>query len=240
MDYSNLKIPNHVAIILDGNGRWAKERGLPRSMGHDAGFTNLKKLSKYILSKGVKVLSVYAFSTENFKRSKEEVDYLMNIFTTKFKSSIKDFNKENIKVVFSGRDEPLEDKVLSAMRELEEATKNNTKGILNICLNYGGRCELVDTCKKISNMVLNNNLNIDDIDEEFISKNLYNNLPDVDLMIRTSGELRLSNFMLWQNSYAEFYFPKTYFPDFNEEEFDKAIIEYTKRDRRFGNIDYTK
>ena len=164
----------------------------------------------------------------------------MNIFTTKFKSSIKDFNKENIKVVFSGRDEPLEDKVLSAMRELEEATKNNTKGILNICLNYGGRCELVDTCKKISNMVLNNNLNIDDIDEEFISKNLYNNLPDVDLMIRTSGELRLSNFMLWQNSYAEFYFPKTYFPDFNEEEFDKAIIEYTKRDRRFGNIDYTK
>ena len=126
------------------------------------------------------------------------------------------------------------------MRELEEATKNNTKGILNICLNYGGRCELVDTCKKISNMVLNNNLNIDDIDEEFISKNLYNNLPDVDLMIRTSGELRLSNFMLWQNSYAEFYFPKTYFPDFNEEEFDKAIIEYTKRDRRFGNIDYTK
>lgn len=240
MDYSNLKIPNHVAIILDGNGRWAKERGFPRSMGHDAGFTNLKNLSKYILSKGVKVLSVYAFSTENFKRSKEEVDYLMNIFTTKFKSSIKDFNKENIKVVFSGRDEPLEDKVLSAMRELEEATKNNTKGILNICLNYGGRCELVDTCKKISNMVLNNNLNIDDIDEEFISKNLYNNLPDVDLMIRTSGELRLSNFMLWQNSYAEFYFPKTYFPDFNEEEFDKAIIEYTKRDRRFGNIDYTK
>lgn len=240
MDYSNLKIPNHVAIILDGNGRLAKERGLPRSMGHDAGFTNLKKLSKYILSKGVKVLSVYAFSTENFKRSKEEVDYLMNIFTTKFKSSIKDFNKENIKVVFSGRDKPLEDKVLSAMRELEEATKNNTKGILNICLNYGGRCELVDTCKKISNMVLNNNLNIDDIDEEFISKNLYNNLPDVDLMIRTSGELRLSNFMLWQNSYAEFYFPKTYFPDFNEEEFDKAIIEYTKRDRRFGNIDYTK
>lgn len=240
MDYSNLKIPNHVAIILDGNGRWAKERGLPRSMGHDAGFTNLKNLSKYILSKGVKVLSVYAFSTENFKRSKEEVDYLMNIFTTKFKSSIKDFNKENIKVVFSGRDKPLEDKVLSAMRELEEATKDNTKGILNICLNYGGRCELVDTCKKISNMVLNKELSIDDIDEEFISKNLYNDLPDVDLMIRTSGELRLSNFMLWQNSYAEFYFPKTYFPDFNEEEFDKAIIEYTKRDRRFGNIDYTK
>lgn len=240
MDYSNLKVPSHVAIILDGNGRWAKERGLTRSMGHDAGFTNLKNISKYILSKGIKVLSVYAFSTENFKRSKDEVDYLMNIFTSKFKSCIKDFNKENIKVIFSGRDKPLPNKVLKAMKELEEATKDNTKGILNICLNYGGRSELVDTCKKIGKMVENKEISIDDIDEELISRNLYNDLPDVDLMIRTSGELRLSNFMLWQNSYAEFYFPKTYFPDFDEEEFDKAIIEYTKRDRRFGNIDYTK
>lgn len=240
MDYSNLRVPNHVAIILDGNGRWAKERGLTRSMGHDAGFTNLKNISKYILSKGIKVLSVYAFSTENFKRSKDEVDYLMNIFTSKFKSCIKDFNKENIKVIFSGRDKPLPNKVLKAMKELEESTKDNTKGILNICINYGGRSELVDTCKKISKMVENKEISIDDIDEELVSRNLYNDLPDVDLMIRTSGELRLSNFMLWQNSYAEFYFPKTYFPDFDEEEFDKAIIEYTKRDRRFGNIDYTK
>lgn len=240
MDYSNLKVPNHVAIILDGNGRWAKERGLTRSMGHDAGFTNLKNISKYILSKGIKVLSVYAFSTENFKRSKDEVDYLMNIFTSKFKSCIKDFNKENIKVIFSGRDKPLPNKVLKAMKELEEATKDNTKGILNICINYGGRSELVDTCKKIGKMVENKEISINDIDEELVSRNLYNDLPDVDLMIRTSGELRLSNFMLWQNSYAEFYFPKTYFPDFDEEEFDKAIIEYTKRDRRFGNIDYTK
>lgn len=240
MDYSNLKVPKHVAIILDGNGRWAKERGLTRSMGHDAGFTNLKNISKYILSKGIKVLSVYAFSTENFKRSQEEVSYLMNIFTSKFKSCIKDFNKESIKVIFSGRDKPLPDKVLKAMKELEESTKDNTKGILNICINYGGRSELVDTCKKISKMVANKEIDVDDIDEELVSRNLYNNLPDVDLMIRTSGELRLSNFMLWQNSYAEFYFPKTYFPDFDEEEFDKAIIEYTKRDRRFGNIDYTK
>ena len=240
MDYSNLKVPKHVAIILDGNGRWAKERGLTRSMGHDAGFTNLKNISKYILSKGIKVLSVYAFSTENFKRSQEEVSYLMNIFTSKFKSCIKDFNKESIKVIFSGRDKSLPDKVLKAMKELEESTKDNTKGILNICINYGGRSELVDTCKKISKMVANKEIDVDDIDEELVSRNLYNNLPDVDLMIRTSGELRLSNFMLWQNSYAEFYFPKTYFPDFDEEEFDKAIIEYTKRDRRFGNIDYTK
>ncbi len=240
MDYSNLKVPNHVAIILDGNGRWAKERGLTRSMGHDAGFINLENISKYILSKGIKVLSVYAFSTENFKRSKDEVDYLMNIFANRFKGWSKVFNKENIKVVFSGRDKPLPNKVLKAMKELEEATKDNTKGILNICINYGGRSELVDTCKKIGKMVENEEISIDDIDEELVSRNLYNDLPDVDLMIRTSGELRLSNFMLWQNSYAEFYFPKTYFPDFDEEEFDKAIIEYTKRDRRFGNIDYTK
>ena len=240
MDYSNLKVPNHVAIILDGNGRWAKERGLTRSMGHDAGFINLENISKYILSKRIKVLSVYAFSTENFKRSKDEVDYLMNIFANRFKGWSKVFNRENIKVVFSGRDKPLPNKVLKAMKELEEATKDNTKGILNICLNYGGRSELVDTCKKISRMVANKEIDVDDIDEELISRNLYNDLPDVDLMIRTSGELRLSNFMLWQNSYAEFYFPKTYFPDFDEEEFDKAIIEYTKRDRRFGNIDYTK
>ena len=240
MDYSNLKVPNHVAIILDGNGRWAKERGLTRSMGHDAGFINLENISKYILSKGIKVLSVYAFSTENFKRSKDEVDYLMNIFANRFKGWSKVFNKENIKVVFSGRDKPLPNKVLKAMKELEEATKDNTKGILNICINYGGRSELVDTCKKIGKMVENKEISIDDIDEELVSRNLYNDLPDVELMIRTSGELRLSNFMLWQNSYAEFYFPKTYFPDFDEEEFDKAIIEYTKRDRRFGNIDYTK
>ena len=240
MDYSNLKVPNHVAIILDGNGRWAKERGLTRSMGHDAGFINLENISKYILSKGIKVLSVYAFSTENFKRSKDEVDYLMNIFANRFKGWSKVFNKENIKVVFSGRDKPLPNKVLKAMKELEEATKDNTKGILNICINYGGRSELVDTCKKIGKMVENKEISIDDIDEELVSRNLYNDLPDVDLMIRTSGELRLSNFMLWQNSYAEFYFPKTYFPDFDEKEFDKAIIEYTKRDRRFGNINYTK
>lgn len=240
MDYSNLKVPSHVAIILDGNGRWAKERELTRSMGHDAGFINLENISKYILSKGIKVLSVYAFSTENFKRSKDEVDYLMNIFANRFKGWSKVFNKENIKVVFSGRDKPLPNKVLKAMKELEEATKDNTKGILNICINYGGRSELVDTCKKIGKMVENKEISIDDIDEELVSRNLYNDLPDVDLMIRTSGELRLSNFMLWQNSYAEFYFPKTYFPDFDEEEFDKAIIEYTKRDRRFGNIDYTK
>lgn len=236
MNYNELKIPNHVAIILDGNGRWAKERGMNRSKGHEAGFKNLKKLSKYILSKGIKILSVYAFSTENFNRSTEEVDFLMNLFVKGFKKEKNYFNKENIKVVFSGRRENLRKDVLISIDELTDLTKNNTGGILNICLNYGGRFEIIDACKKI----IESNIKINDIDEELFSKYLYQDLPPIDLLIRTSGEIRISNFMLWQMSYAEFYFPTTYFPDFNEKEFDKAIIEYTKRDRRFGKIDYDK
>ena len=236
MDYTNLKIPNHLAIILDGNGRWAKEKGMSRSKGHEEGFKNLKRLSKYILSKGIKVLSVYAFSTENFNRSTEEVDFLMNLFIRGFKKEKNFFNKENIKVVFSGRRENLRKDVLDAIDELTELTKNNTNGILNICLNYGGHFEIIDACKKI----IKDDVNPEDIDEKLFNKYLYQDLPPIDYLIRTSGEFRVSNFMLWQMSYAEFYFSNTYFPDFNEEEFDKAIVEYTKRDRRFGKIDYDK
>ena len=239
MDYTNLKIPNHVAIIVDGNGRWAKERNLPRSKGHDAGFKRLKEITNYAFKKGINIVSVYVFSTENFKRSKEEVDHLMDLFVTGFKKD-KFYQKENIKVVFSGREKPLNDDVLNAMTTITEETKDNTLGVLNICLNYGGRSEIVDATKKIAKEILENKIDIDSIDEQLFSDYLYQDLPDVDLMIRTSGELRLSNFLLWQNSYAEFYFPKTYFPDFTEEEFDKAILEYTKRDRRYGNIDYNK
>ncbi len=234
------KIPKHVGIILDGNGRWAKERGLKRSEGHKEGFETLKTISKYIFKKGVKVLSVFAFSTENFKRSNEEVDYLMNLFIKGFKSSIKEFNDNNIKVVFSGRKEPLKDKVYEAMEELSYKTKDNTGGILNICLNYGGRAEIVDTTKKLVNAVLNGLINVEDINEELFEENLYNNLPPMDLLIRTSGEVRISNFMLYQAAYAEMYFPKSYFPDFKEEEFDKALDVYNKRDRRFGGINEKK
>ena len=235
MDYSNLKIPNHVAIIVDGNGRWAKEKGLPRSMGHDAGFKRLKEITSYAFNKGIKVVSVYVFSTENFKRSKEEVDHLMNLFVNGFKKD-KFYLKENIKVVFSGRKEPLRQDVLEAMDKIVSDTKDNTKGILNICLNYGSRSEIIDATKKIVNDIENGKLTIDEISEEMYHKYLYQDLPDVDLMIRTSGELRLSNFLLWQNSYAEFYFPKTYFPDFTPESLEEAIKEYEKRDRRFGKI----
>lgn len=230
----NLKIPYHVGIILDGNGRWATERGLKRSEGHKAGFETLKILYKHVFTRGVKVLSVFAFSTENFNRTKDEVDYLMNLFLKGFKSSIKEFNKNNIKVVFSGRKEPLSDKVYESMKSLEKETLNNTGGILNICLNYGGQTEIVDTTKKLINDVLDGKLKTEDITPEIFMKNLYNDLPPIDFLIRTSGEIRVSNFMLFSLAYAEMYFPHTYFPDFKEDEFDKALEEYTKRDRRFG------
>ena len=229
MNEQKLKIPNHVAIILDGNGRWAEIRSKKRTEGHKAGYENLKKLSKYILNSGTKVLSVFAFSTENFKRPQEEVDFLMDLFMHGFNKDAHFFQKENIKIVFSGRKDNLRKDVLEAMNTLTETTKNNTLGVLNICLNYGGRAEIIDAANKaVSNHEI--------ITEETFSKYLYNDLPDIDLMIRTSGEVRISNFMLWQLSYAELYFPDCYFPDFNEEEYEKAIQEYTKRDRRFGSL----
>lgn len=232
MNNKDLKIPNHVAIIVDGNGRWAKEKGLPRSKGHAAGFENIKKISNYVFSTGTKILSLYVFSTENFKRSKEEVDYLMNLFVKKFKNEADIFNKNNIKVVFSGKDAPLPKEVIEARNKITELTKDNNGGIINFCLNYGGRAEIVDATKKI----IEKNIKQEEITEETFKQYLYQNLPDVDLLIRTSGELRISNFLLWQSSYAEFYFPKTYFPDFDEKEYDQALIEYTRRDRRFGGI----
>ena len=232
IDYSKLKIPNHVGIIVDGNGRWAKERGLSRLKGHDAGFDNLRELAKYIHKRGVRFLSLYVFSTENFKRPREEVDHLMDLFVIMYKRYRDDFAKNNIKVVFSGRDEPLPKKVIKARDELVELTKNNTGGTVNFCMNYGGRAEILDAIKKIAK----SGVDVDSLTEDDVRKYLYQDLPDVDLMIRTSGELRLSNFLLWQNSYAEFYFPETKFPDFHEEDFDKALIECTSRDRRFGGI----
>jgi len=229
-----LRVPTHVGIIVDGNGRWAKERGLSRSMGHKAGADNLEKISKYAFKCGVKVLSLYVFSTENFKRSKEEVDYLMNLFTNKFKKDAKKYNKENIKVIFSGRREPLNQNVLDTIDNMTNMTKDNTGGIINFCLNYGGQSEIIDAIKKLKK----DNFDIDKLDIETFNHYMYQDLPPIDLMIRTSGEQRISNFMLWQCSYSEFYFPDTYFPDFHKEEFDLAILKYNKRDRRFGGINY--
>jgi len=235
---NEVNIPNHVGFILDGNGRWAEERGLSRSAGHQAGFDNLVNLSKYIFRRGVKVLSVYAFSTENFKRSKIEVDFLMNLFVRAFKKYAEELKENNVKVVFSGRREnPLPAEVIKTIEECEKITEDCTSGILNICVNYGGHAEIVDAVKKI----VNDGVKVEDINEELFNKYLYQNLPPVDLLIRTSGELRLSNFLLWQSAYAEFYFPDTYFPAFTPEKFEEALLEYNKRNRRFGGIkDETK
>ena len=232
MDLNNL--PNHVGIIMDGNGRWAKSRGLARSFGHKKGAENLEKLLEHIYNLGIKYVSIYAFSTENFKRDEKEVNYLMDLFVKMFSTKKKIFIKNELKVLFSGSRDNLRDDVRNSIINLEEETRDFQRGTLNICLNYGGRREIVDMVKKIVHEVKENNLDISSIDEDFVNKYMYQELPDIDLVIRTSGEQRISNFMLWQSSYAEYFFPKTLFPDFNNNEFDKAIIEYQKRNRRFG------
>lgn len=225
-------IPNHVAIIMDGNGRWAKKRNLPRSLGHKAGSENLKKLGLHIFKRGVRVLSVYAFSTENFKRSPEEIDYLMNLFVKNFKKELKVFAENNIRVVFSGRKEPLRSDVLEAMDEVVEATKENTGGIFNICLNYGSQYEIVDAVKRI----VSEKKDVSELTPKEFEKYLYQELPPVDFLIRTSGEYRLSNFMMYQLAYAEFYFTDCLFPDFDDKKFDEALQEFQNRDRRFGGV----
>ena len=230
----NLVIPNHVGIIMDGNGRWAERRGLSRSAGHKEGAETLKKICLYAESLGVKYLSIYAFSTENFKRSKAEVNFLMNLFIEKFTKEFQEIIDHDVKVVFSGRRSPLSKKVLDAMDQLTRRTENNTSLVLNICLNYGGQIEILDMVKKISEQVLNHKISLDDITLDIVSSHLYQDLPPLDFIIRTSGELRLSNFMLYQASYAELYFPKTLFPDFLENEFMEAIVEFNKRIRKFG------
>ena len=227
----------HVALIVDGNGRWAKERGKSRSEGHLEGAKNLEKIILHTAKNTeIEVLSLYVFSTENFKRDKKEVDYLMNLFLRWFKTCKKKYKTENIKIIFSGRKKPLSDNVYKSMKNLEKETKDNTGLIVNLCLNYGGRSEIVDTAKKLAEKVLKKELELEDITEEVFSDNLYQKLPDVDFVIRTSGEQRISNFLLWEISYAEFVFVKTYFPDLTTEEFDNILKEYSKRDRRFGKI----
>lgn len=227
-----MRIPNHVGIIMDGNGRWAKERGLVRSMGHKAGSNNLKQLATYIYDKGVKYLSVYAFSVDNFKREQAEVDYLMNLFVQLFEKEFAFLMEKGIRVVISGRRENLSDKVLKSIDKITEKTRNNQNGVFNICLNYSGQFELIDALDKI----IDNKVDIKGLSREDLYHYLYQDLPPLDLVIRTSGEQRISDFMIYQSAYAEYYFTKTYFPDFSEKEFDEALLEYNKRERRYGGI----
>lgn len=224
---NNIIVPNHIGIIMDGNRRWAKEKNKKTIEGHLAGANRIISLAKYIFDKGVKYLSIYAFSTENFNRSAEEVSYLMGLIIKFFNERVNELHDYNIKIVVSGLRDNLSKDVLKCIDNVVELTKNNTDGVLNVCLNYGGRREIVDAVNKIKEANIT-------VTEDNFGKYLYNELPDLDFVIRTSGEERISNFMLWQISYAEFYFPKVYFPDFDEKEFDKALEIYNNRNRRFG------
>lgn len=223
-------VPNHVAIIMDGNGRWAKKRGLPRTLGHREGAASLRKVITHAAKMGIKYLTVYAFSTENWKRSQDEVSALMFLFKTYIKNEEKNIMKNNIRFMVSGRKDNVSLALIKAIENLEEKSKNNTGLTFNIAFNYGGRAEIVDAVNKIIES------GVESIDEESFSKYLYNDLPDPELLIRTSGELRISNFLLWQIAYSEIYITDTLWPDFDEAELEKAIENFNKRDRRFGGV----
>lgn len=233
---SNNSLPTHIGIIMDGNRRWAKRKFLPSLAGHSRGAEIFKSMAIYCNKIGIKYLTVYAFSTENWKRSKDEVSYLMNLFKKYLSDTILEkFGFENIKIKFIGDISKFSDKIRSMIEEIETKSDKNNGMVLNIAINYGGREELTNAAKLIAQEIKDSKINIEDISEEYLSKKLYNSSqPDIDLIIRTAGEQRISNFMLWQSAYAEFYFTSILWPDFNENELNKAINEYSTRVRRFG------
>ena len=234
---SKLYIPEHVGIIMDGNGRWAKKRGLPRSVGHKYGAENFRKITRYISKTGVKILTLYAFSTENWKRPAEEVNALMKLFYQYLVDSLTDFREDDIKVVFIGDRSAFNPKLIELINETEEVAKDRKGMLLNIAMNYGARDEILHAVKSLCSDVKDNKINIEDITCDDISSRLYTGgEPDPDLIIRTGGEYRLSNFMLYQAAYSEFYSTDTLWPDFKADDFDKAIIEFNKRNRRYGGV----
>ena len=235
MEFKSENIPAHIAIIMDGNRRWAKSKGLPVALGHKKGAETLEKIVKYANKIGVKYLTVYAFSTENWKRAEEEVKSLMMLFQGYIDKYSKIADTENIKVQFLGDMTAFSESLQKGVQNCIERTKNNTGVIFNIALNYGGRLEILNAVKNIVKKVENGEIQVEQIDEKMISENLYTkNMPDPDLLIRTSGEIRTSNFLPWQIVYSEFLFLDKNWPDFNEEDLDDAIIEYNKRTRKFG------
>lgn len=230
-------IPKHIAIIMDGNGRWAKRRQMPRTYGHKKGTENLKTIAMACNELGVKALSVYAFSTENWNRPKDEVDFLMKLpleFEQTFKGQ---FEEKDIRIIFSGRKDRFNQEVLDVISRVEEKSKDRKGLILNICFDYGGRYEITEATKQIAAKVKLGELAVKDITEDSITDHLYTKeLPPLDLMIRTSGEERISNFLLWQIAYAEFIFAPTFWPAFKEKQLHKAIMQFQKRTRRFGGL----
>ncbi len=233
MDKENL--PNHIAIIMDGNRRWAKARVKPASFGHKEGAKTLEKIVRYANKIGIKYITVYAFSTENWKRKTEEVSTLMALFQSYLDDYSKRADSENIKVKILGSREGLSEKMKDSIEKCMERTKNNTGITFNIALNYGGRDEILRAVKEIATEIKNGKISPEEITEETISDKLYTKgEPDPDLLIRTSGEIRLSNFLPWQLVYTEFLFVEKNWPDFTENDLDEAIIEYQKRTRKFG------
>jgi len=228
-------VPNHIAIIMDGNGRWAKLKGKPRVFGHKNGITSVRQVIEGCAEIGINYLTLYAFSTENWNRPKLEVKTLMALLVSSLKKELKTLQKNNIKLNTIGNLESLPKKAQKELTEVIEKTKNNSTLTLTLALSYGSREEIVNVIKNISKKVVNNELRVEEINEKIINNHLYTfSLPDVDFMIRTSGEKRISNFLLWQMAYAELYFTDTFWPDFRKENLFKAVLEYQNRERRFG------
>lgn len=235
IDSSN--IPKHIAIIMDGNGRWAKERNLPRTMGHKAGVETIRDIVKECSKLGVKYLTLYAFSTENWVRPADEVNALMKLLVEYLKGEFKELNENDVVINFIGDISKLPAICQKELNNAYENTKNNKGLVLNLALNYGGRNDIVNACKRIYNDLKSGKIIESDINEEVFSKYLYTSgMPDPDIIIRPSGEQRLSNFLLWQSAYSEFWYSNIKWPDFGKEDLHKAILDYQNRDRRFGGI----
>jgi len=230
-------IPKHIAIIMDGNGRWAKERKKLRLFGHASGYRRIAPIVEKCLELGVECVSLYAFSSENWTRPQNEILGIMKLLKVAVNQQINNAQKKGIKFVVSGRLDEIREPYLSILKDTIEKTKNNTNITLNLCFNYGGRNEIVDAFKKCAEKISNGEMKIEDINEEIISQNLYHpEIPDPDLLIRTAGELRISNFLLWELAYSEIYVTDKYWPDFSNEELEKAILNYQNRERRFGGL----
>lgn len=237
MQENKWKIPNHVAIIMDGNGRWAKKKRMPRNYGHTQGSKVAEKICEDAYKMGIKYLTLYAFSTENWARPKEEVDALMKLLSTYLSNSIKTSSKNNMRVRVIGDRSGLSPEIIKSINELEEASKNNTGLNFQVAINYGSRNEITRAVKSLAKDLKENIINVDDIDEALFTNYLdTKDIPDPDLLIRTSGEQRLSNYLLWQLAYTEFYFTDTLWPDFTKEDLSKAIEQYNSRTRNFGGI----
>ena len=237
LSIKDIQLPEHIGIIMDGNGRWAKKRGLPRSAGRTAGAQTFRKIARYCSDIGIKYLTVYAFSTENWRRPSDEVDALMRLFKDYLQEAIRDFKDDSIVLRFIGDRSAFSPELLSLMNENEEESRERDGMVLNIAMNYGGRAELVTAIRDMANEVKDGSLDPAAITEELVSQHLYTKgQPDPDLIIRPSGENRTSNFLLWQSAYAEYVIMDVLWPDFTQDDLNRALIEFAKRNRRFGGV----